>query len=125
MKIQLLAATLMLATAPLAYAGSGHDHGGGTHSHVEAAKKIDEKGAIAVAAQGVSAIIENKQPVEGKPLDAIWGSNTDKRINKKGNGYYIVSFDVKAAGKTLYVLLSDAGEIYDANYSGKFEGLKD
>ena len=131
MKIQLLAATLMLATAPLAYAGSGHDHGhthgGSTHSHSEAAAKLDEEGAISVATKALAAIIENKQPVEGTPLDAAWGNTAiaDKKISKKGNGYYIVSFDIKGAGRTLYVLLSDTGEIFDANYSGKFKDLKD
>jgi len=72
-------------------------------------------------------MIKQKQPVEGVPLDAAWGNTdaADRKISKKGSGYYIVSFDIKAAGKTLYVLLSDAGELYDANYSGKFKDLKE
>ncbi len=130
MKLAPLAAALLLATAPVAYAGSGHDHGhshgGSTHSHDKAAKKIDDKGAIAAASKGVAAIIEQKKPVEGAALDAAWSTtaDADKKISKKGNGYYIVSFAGKDT-KTLYVLLSDAGEVYDANYSGKFEGLKE
>lgn len=90
-------------------------------------KKIDDKGTIAAASKAVDAIIKQKQPVEGAALDAAWSATADanKKISKKGNGYYVVSFDNKAAGKTLYVLLSHSGELYDANYSGKFEGLKE
>jgi len=129
MKLATLTAALLLATAPATYAGSGHDHGhshgGSTHSHGEEAKKIDDKGAIAAASNGVAAIIEQKHQVEGSALDAAWATtaDADKKISKKGNGYYIVSFAGKDS-KTLYVLLSDAGEVYDANYSGAFEGLE-
>jgi len=121
MKITTLALTAVLAlsTASVTYAGSGH-------SHDAPAKKIDDKGAIAAASKGVAAIIEQKKPVQGSALDATWATtaDADKKISKKGNGYYIVSFAGKDA-KTLYVLLSDAGEVYDANHSGKFEGLKE
>lgn len=124
-----LTAVLALSTAPLAYAGPGHEHGhshgAGGHSH-DAPAKIDDKVAIATATKAVASLIEQKQPVDGAALDAEWATTAeaDKRISKKGNGYYIVAFSGKDA-KTLYVLLSDAGEVYDANYSGKFEGLKE
>ncbi len=64
--------------------------------------------------------------IEGAALDASWENTAenDKKISKKGNGYYIVSFAGKST-KILYVLISDRGEVYDANYSGKFEDLKD
>lgn len=130
MKLVTFSAVLLLTTAPAAYAGSdhdhGHSHGGSTHSHGEAAKKIDDKGAIAAASKNIAALIEQKKPVGGTALDATWATTTDadKKISKKGNGYYVVSFAGKAT-KTLYVLLSDTGELYDANYSGKFEGLKE
>lgn len=123
-----LTALLTLSTAPLAFAGPGHEHnhGAGGHTHGSQSQKIDDKTAIATASKGVAKIIEQKQPVEGVALDAAWANVTEgnKKISKKGNGYYIVSFAGENA-KTLYVLLSDAGEVYDANYSGKFEGLKD
>ena len=103
MKLATLTAALLLATAPAAYAGSGHDHGhshgGSTHSHGKTAKKIDDKGAIAAASKGVAAIIEQKKLVDGAALDAAWATTAeaDKKISKKGNGYYIVSFAGKDA----------------------------
>lgn len=45
-------------------------------------------------------------------------------IKTKGNGYYIVSVENKAEGKTLYLLISASGEIYDANFSGEFPKVK-
>ena len=120
----ILASVLSLAVAPIAFAGSGHDHGAGGHGTLP--NMIDEKGAIAAATMAVSAIIEQSLDVEGAYLDAAWiaTNDADKKIGGKGNGYYIVSFDNNATGKTLYLLLSDRGEVYDANYSGKFEGLE-
>lgn len=41
-------------------------------------------------------------------------------IKTKGKGYYIVSVGNKAEGKTLYLLISASGEIYDADFSGEF-----
>ncbi len=123
--------TLAITTTPLAYAGSdhdhGHSHGDGTHTHSKQANRIDDTGALIAASKGIAAIIEQKQLVEGSLLDGTWGNtlDADKKISKKGKGYYIVSFDNKASNKMLYVLISDTGEIYDANYSGKFEGLKE
>ncbi|SFM04627.1 DUF6488 family protein [Nitrosomonas communis] len=129
-----LAFALTIITIPLAFAGSDHDHGHShshgdnthTHSHGSQTKKLNDKGALAAASEGVAAIIEQKQPVEGELLDEAWGNTPEegKKISKKGKGYYIVSFDNKVSNKALYVLMSDTGEIYDANYSGKFDGLK-
>ena len=45
-------------------------------------------------------------------------------IPKKGKGYYIVSVLNGSEQKTLYILMSDGGEVYDANFTGEFEGVK-
>ncbi len=42
----------------------------------------------------------------------------------KGKGYYIVSVTNQAEGKTLYVLMSVSGSIYDANFTGEFPKVK-
>ena len=127
MKTSTLAIAFALEFSPVSfvYAGPCHDHSLG-HSYGTPAK-LDDKGIIIAASNGVKAIIKQKQLIEGKSLDEAWGNtpNSAKSISKKGNGYSVVKFDSKDAKKTLYVLLSDVGEIYDANFSGEFSGLKD
>lgn len=46
-------------------------------------------------------------------------------IAKKGLGYYIVSVLNESEKKTLYILMSNGGDVHDANFTGEFEGLKD
>jgi hypothetical protein len=112
---------ITLFITPLAFAGPGHGH-----SHGVPRAKINDAGAIAAATKGVQAIIAQKHLIDGAVLDADWAkvSDKDKTISEKGNGYYIVKLDNKDSSKALYVLLSDVGAVYDANYTGKFEGLK-
>lgn len=45
-------------------------------------------------------------------------------IHQKGKGYYIVKLDNSAEKKSLFVLMAISGEVYDANFSGEFNGLK-
>lgn len=45
-------------------------------------------------------------------------------MHKQGKGYYIVKLDNKEAEKSLYVLMAISGEVYDANFTGEFKGLK-
>jgi hypothetical protein len=125
MKHLLFTATLLLATP--AFAGSGHDHshshGGHGHAHEEV-KTINESEAITVASKVLPQLVEQGHEIDGSPLDQSWSDVAQTgEVHKKGNGYFIISF----AGndeKTLYLLLSDSGEIYDANFSGEFDGLK-
>lgn len=129
-KTLVYAIALVIITIPLVYAGPDHDHshghGDGKHTHSHA-KKLDDQGALAAASEGVTAIIKQNHPIEDTLLDSTWGNtaNVDQKISKKGSGYYIVSFNNKESGKVLYVLISDTGEIYDANFSGRFDGLED
>ncbi len=46
-------------------------------------------------------------------------------IHAETSTYFIVSVRNDAVDKTLYVLISTLGEIYDANMTGTFEGLAD
>lgn len=123
--------SVFLSTTSLAYAGPsndpshGHEHSHG-HSHAAPAK-LDDAGIINAASKGVAAIVKQKQAVEGKELSQSWSGIPDaaKSISKKGRGYSIVKFEDKEAKQNLYVLLSDSGEIYDANFSGTFPNLKE
>jgi len=59
-------------------------------------------------------------------LPKTWTSVPTKNvaITKKGPGYYIVSVLNESEKKTLYILMSDGGEVFDANFAGEFEGVK-
>lgn len=45
-------------------------------------------------------------------------------IHKKSSDYFIVSVANTAEAKALYVLISSSGEVYDANFTGEFDGLE-
>jgi hypothetical protein len=45
-------------------------------------------------------------------------------LHKKGKGYYIIKLDNSEEKKSLFVLMAISGEVYDANFSGEFKGLK-
>lgn len=112
--------TLILLSASLSYAGPGHGHSHG------APVQLDDKGLISAASQGISAIVKQKHQIEGKALDEAWINTPDseKSISKKGRGYSIVKFENKITKQNLFILLSDAGQVYDANFTGQFSGLK-
>jgi hypothetical protein len=104
--------SLMLSTS-LAFA-----HGGGHAT-------IKESQVIQYSDKKIAIIVDQQIKIEGKKLDKSWLNiaKSNKKIYKKGEGYYMSSFKNDKNNKTLYILLSVAGELYDANYSGKFEGL--
>ena len=94
-------------------------HGGG-HG------PISEPQAIDAATFVVNQFVRFDAGLGFGKLNKNWNdiSADEKRIHKKGNGYYIVSATNKKEGKILYVLMSVAGEVYDANFSGEFPKLK-
>lgn len=59
-------------------------------------------------------------------LTSSWKTLTEEaaKIETRGDGYYIASVANEAEGKTLYVLMSASGSIYDANFTGEFPKLK-
>jgi hypothetical protein len=120
MKSKLLIWTLAFALSSVSsvYAGSGHDHGYGGSA-------MSEQMAIIAVSRDIKDIISQEIKIEGEKLDKSWEDLplSNKAINIKGTGYYIISLKNDTQRKTLYVLLSDKGEFYDANYSGTFEGM--
>jgi hypothetical protein len=93
-------------------------HGGG-HA------KIKESQAIEYSDKNIAIVVDQQIEIEGKKLDKSWLNiaKSNKKIQKKGEGYYITTFKNDENNKILYVLLSGSGELYDANYSGKFDGI--
>lgn len=112
--IVFLISLLVMAHSQILFA-----HGGG-HG------PISEKQAIDVATFTVNEFVQFDAGLGFGKLNKSWNAvpTTEKRIHKKGDGYYIVSTTNKNEGKTLYVLMSIDGEVYDANFSGEFKGLK-
>ena len=59
-------------------------------------------------------------------LEKSWASLgvDNASMHKTGNGYYIVAVTNTKENKTLYVLMSNSGKIYDANFTGTFANIK-
>ena len=111
--------TLLLTFLLMTCAQSVFAHSGG-HS------PVSETRAIEIASFTINQFIHFDAGLGFGKLHKNWNdiSAEEKRIHKKGDGYYIVSATNKKEGKTLYVLMSVGGEVYDANFSGEFQGLK-
>lgn len=112
-----------------------HDHND-DHAHEHSPKRfaetpkviIDEKGALTASATAINTLVRQALPVEGGLLDESWAQvgNEARTIHKTGKGYFIVLIKNETGEEnSLYLLLSDKGELYDANYTGSFEGLKE
>jgi hypothetical protein len=88
---------------------------------------IAQGDVIPIASEHVMAIVKEGIEIPGiGKLDQSWNEvhPKHKKIIKKEIGYYIVSFAHPKEKKILYLLLSSSGDLYDANFSGQFEGLK-
>lgn len=111
----LLASILALGTTNL-YAGAGHDHGAGGHSH----DKINETKAIIVAKD-----MKNELTKQGK-LDKSWQSIDLSKTDKKRFGQseeWVISFSnpqiADKSKQTLYVFVNLYGKVTGANHTGK------
>ena len=51
-------------------------------------------------------------------------SEDQSQIVKKGEGYLIMKVANPESDDSLFVLMDSAGEVYDANLTGSFSGLK-
>ncbi len=121
------AVAFILVLTPLTYA---HPGGHGPKSPYQdqtqpEVKTLDDKGAIKAASDFVATLVRQGTKVDSVALDSSWVKTAaaDKKINKRGSGYFIVSFNNKTADKVLFTLISDTGEFYDVNFSGKFLDL--
>jgi hypothetical protein len=117
MKSKLLASTVLAVSLLAAQAGYSH----GDHEH-DNPPAISEDAALDAAAKEISSLTTRGQMVDGQKLTESW-QKVSPKLSKKGEGYYIVSFDNPEQKKTLYVLMADYGKVYDKNFSGKFEGV--
>lgn len=105
---------LLAVSNPLAYAHPG-GHG-----------PVNQQQAVMFAAEVASQFVDFDPGLGFGKLPASWKTvpEEDQRIHVKGNGYYIVSIHNRKEEKTLYVLMSIEGEVYDANFTGRFPDLQ-
>ena len=81
--------------------------------------------AITIAGKVASDLASRDAGLGFGQLAESWAAVAKENIEiyKKGQGYYIVSLRNSDEQKTLYVLMSDGGEVYDANFDGTFNGI--
>ncbi|MDI1226739.1 MAG: DUF6488 family protein [bacterium] len=84
---------------------------------------ISENAVLEQSMKDLAIIVDNKEEVEGQLLDDSWKDAKDPSFADKGKGYYVVSVTNEKANKTVYLLMADSGEFYDANFTGKFKGV--
>ena len=87
---------------------------------------ITDQQAILVATDIVNQFVARDPGLGFGKLGASWKNlpASAKKIRTKKPGYFIVGITNKKEGKTLYVLMTRSGEVYDANFNGVFKGLK-
>ena len=71
----------------------------------------------------VRSLIDKGESLNGKKLDKNWLQATDNASCKETPEYYLISFDNREAGKTLYILLSGACKYRRANGEGQLADL--
>ena len=108
----LMVLALLTSQALLAHSDHAHD-------------LISESAAESLARDVVTNLTTRDAGLGFGQLPTAWASVPTKNVSiaKKGKGYYIVSVQNESEKKTLYILMSDGGEVFDANFSGKFEGI--
>ena len=113
-KLISLFALLVMLQAPSVLA-----HGGG-HGPISQFK------AVTITLDAADQFTANDPGLGFGKLDSSWKglSRDTSKVVTKGQGYYIVSVENKAEGKTMYVLMSASGDIYDANFTGEFPKVK-
>lgn len=89
-------------------AHEGHDH------------SLTPEQAILKAASDVELFVDDGNLIDGQRLDDSWKQVIKSGVCKKNPVHFVISFDHRAAGKTLYVLLSTSGKYMRANFKGNF-----
>jgi hypothetical protein len=78
-------------------------------AHPGHAQVLNERLAILRGKAIVSSLIRKEEPVKGEVLDETWQQVTDSATCKETPEYYLIAFDNRQLGKTLYILLTSAG----------------
>lgn len=96
-------------------------------AHEGGHQPVPESAAMQIAANVAGKLADKDRGMGFGQLDKSWKLIPPAAVSvkKRGQGYYIVEvFNLKEK-RTLSVLMSEAGEVYDANFTGAFPGLTD
>lgn len=117
--------TLLSMLLSITLFASQHAAGHGDHEY-EAPRVISESVALIVAQRATTSMSRKDAGLGFGQLHQSWSEvpPADLVMAKMGKGYYVVSVLNKIEQKTLFILMSDRGEVYDANLSGEFEGIE-
>lgn len=87
---------------------------------------VSEVEALAIAVNIAGQFAEFDSGLDFGLLDSSWiGLPVEAaRIHVRAEAYYIVTVTNPKEGRSLYLLMSDAGDVYDANFSGEFPKLE-
>ena len=112
---KLLITLLLLLTSSLSFSHSDHSDG-----------PINENKAFVIAKSVTHQFTQNDPGLGFGLLSESWRQleSSDYKMYKKGAGYYIVSVTNNLEKRSLYVLMAENGEVYDANFTGEFKGIK-
>jgi hypothetical protein len=91
-----------------------------------ASTPITDASALQLAKETTTQLTEKDANLGFGKLSDSWSPISDDsvKIYKKDSSYFIVSVANITEEKTLYVLISSNGEVYDVNFTGEFEGLE-
>lgn len=85
---------------------------------------ISESAVLEQSSKDLAIIVDNKEIVEEQLLDESWKQIKEPFFHEKGDGFYVVGFKHPKQEKTVYLLMANTGEYYDANFTGKFKTKK-
>lgn len=113
----------MLLSAAIFFTQSATAHG--DHEY-QPPRLVSEAVAIIIAQRATTRMSQKDTGLGFGQLEQSWSAipKEDTIMYKKGSGYYVISVLNKHEERTLYVLMSDGGEVYDANLTGEFEGIE-
>jgi hypothetical protein len=115
--IPFLFASLFFATQP-ADAHGDHEY--------EQPQVISESVAFIIAQRATTSMSKKDAGLGFGQLNDSWSElpKKDLSMHKQGKGYYVVSVLNRKEEKTVYVLMSHFGEVFDANLIGEFVGIE-
>lgn len=110
---------VLMVVAALAVSGQALSHGGGHDP-------ISEQQAVGIAKYVTVKLTEEDRGMGFGKLDESWKAVPEEKvgISKSGPGYYVVALEHEEEGRTLYILMSETGSVYDANFTGEFKGIE-
>lgn len=97
----------------------------GASAHPGGHAAINDNQAMAMALYVADQLTEFDAGLGFGQLDGSWSGLPEDAtaVHRRGPGYYVISVENTFERATLFVLMSESGEVYDANLDGKFEGL--